>query len=383
MDNNTRIFKKGEHLFKAGDKVTTVFAIQSGSVSVYLPRPKQNIEMYVAGNSQFIGEHALFGVATHTFSAVATSETKVFEVPADFMKGQIEACSQMVKIFAKSMGERSKFLTNELKSYRLERDNSPCPADQVAKAFGVFFHVAHHLGKMDAKTKKTTADWRQMKSYAQRVFMEPTKRLEQVLNIFVKLKYAEIQMVKSEDDPKAPEELGYIHISDLTVVEQFFEYYQYYFFKSGKSDLLKVDETCYQLVNVILREAEQNPSDRNGVTRIDYSKIVEASKKDLGINLNNTHFERLEQKGLYVKRATQEKGGVVLSFDTPEFNRVFLSWKILREIDKWNERGFVDIHEIEVVRRIGNSSGKTCISCGGEILESNRFCPGCGAKLAA
>lgn len=380
--DNTKLFKKGEHLFKAGDKITAVYAIQSGSVTLYLPRPKQNIEMYVVGNSQFIGEQALFGMTTHVFSAQATQDTKVFEVPVDFMKSQIEATSNMVKLYARSMGERSKYLTNELKSYRLERDNSPCPADTVPRAFAVFYHVARYLGKIDPKTNRTTVDWRQMRSYCQRVFMEPIKRLEQVLNIMVKLKVVELQMVKNEEDPKRPiEELGFIHVSNIHQIEQFFEFYQHLFFK-GKNDLLKIDEACYQVLNIIMKEVGETPPDKKGTSKIYYAKFGEAIKRDLGIPLTNLQFERLEQKGLFVKRATESNNEVMISFDNPEFVKTLFSWKVLREIDKWNEKGFVDVREVEVVKKLVEGK-KKCASCQTDIEATNKFCPGCGTKVAA
>jgi len=382
---NTRVFKKGEHLFKSGDKVTSIFAIQTGSVSVYVPRPKQNIEIYVAGNNQFVGEQGLHGVKNHLFSAVATSETKVFEIPLDFMKGQIESASQMLKLYAKSMGERCKFLTTELKSYRMERDNSPCPLDTVPKAFGVFYHVAHHLGNYDEKTKKTVVDWRQMRLYSHKVFQEPLRRLEGVLNIFIKLKLVEPQILKNEEDPKAGEELAYIHVTGIEKIYEFFDYYQHYFFKSGKADLLRVDEPSYMILSVLMKEAENNPPDNKGVCRVSYPLFTEAIKNELGIQLANLHFDRLEQKGLFVKRAALQDGGeVIISFDFHEFARTHFSWKVLREIDKWNDRGYVDVKEVEVIKKLVTEPGtKTCTACNGTIQESNKFCPSCGIKLAA
>ncbi|MGE3975021.1 MAG: cyclic nucleotide-binding domain-containing protein [Bdellovibrionales bacterium] len=380
---NTKVFKKGEYLFKMGDKANCLYVIQSGSVSVHTPRAKQNIEIYLAGNSQMVGEQSLTGATNHLYSAVALTETKVFEIPADVLRAQIEASSQMVKVLSKSLTERMKNISAELKSFKLERDNSPCPQEFVPKLFGTFYHISKHLGK-PGKDNKWTVDWRALKSYAQKVFLEQPKKIEQVLNIFVKLKLIELQMVKNEDDPKAVEELGYIHISELILIEQFFEYFQYYFYKSGKADLLKVDETCFELVSAILKEAAGEKPDRHGACRFDYSKFMDNVKKNVGLNLNNTHFERLEQKGLYVKRATQDGGGVMLSFDFNEFHRTFFSWRVLREIDRWNEKGFVDPNEEEQRKIVSlNRDGPECPSCREVLQDKQKFCGNCGMKLVA
>jgi hypothetical protein len=365
-----------------GDKANCLYVIQSGSVNIIVPRPKQNIDIFMAGNSQIIGELALSGATNHLYSAVAITETKVFEIPLELIKSQIESSPQMVKVLSKTLADRVKALCAEIKSFKMERDNSPCPPELVPKVFGVFFHTAKHIGKT-GKDNKWTVDWRSMKSYTQKVFLEQPKKIEQVLNIFIKLKLIEIEMIKSEDDPKAPEELGYIHIAQLQPIEQFFEYYQYYLYKSGKADLLKVDENCFELVSGMLKEAESQPPDRHGVCRVDYSKFMENMKKHSNLTINNNHFERLEQKGLYVKRATQDGGGVILSFDFEEFTRTFFSWKVIKEIDRWNEKGFVDPNEKEQQKKVVVIGGAECPSCQSSVHESQKFCGNCGFKMAA
>jgi hypothetical protein len=36
-----------------------------------------------------------------------------------------------------------------------------------------------------------------------------------------------------------------------------------------------------------------------------------------------------------------------LQYELKEYRSVYFSWKILREIEKWNEKGFVDMDEKE------------------------------------
>ncbi|MFL5812219.1 MAG: Crp/Fnr family transcriptional regulator, partial [Bdellovibrionia bacterium] len=74
MSQYLKTLKKGELLFNEGDKATTVYLVQSGLISVYLQRPKKNIEIYQVAGSQVLGEHALFGSPQQPFSAVALNE---------------------------------------------------------------------------------------------------------------------------------------------------------------------------------------------------------------------------------------------------------------------------------------------------------------------
>ncbi|RYZ77225.1 MAG: cyclic nucleotide-binding domain-containing protein, partial [Proteobacteria bacterium] len=54
-----KIFKKGETLFREGEKSQNVFFIQSGQVALTLQRQKQTIELCVLGANQIAGEHGL------------------------------------------------------------------------------------------------------------------------------------------------------------------------------------------------------------------------------------------------------------------------------------------------------------------------------------
>jgi hypothetical protein len=51
-------------------------------------------------------------------------------------------------------------------------------------------------------------------------------RLECAVNILVRLGYARLQFIPCETDPDAPDELGYVHFSNLDVVKSFYEYFR-------------------------------------------------------------------------------------------------------------------------------------------------------------
>ncbi len=378
--SNVRVFKKGEALFKEGDKIQSLFLIQSGSVSVFLQRPKQRIELFQVGNNQVLGESALSGGAQYNASAIAVVETKVVEVPVDPMKSQIESLSQLNKLLIKSLVDKQKVAFNELRSLKMEKDNNPCPSDVTAKVFGSIFHTAKHKG--ENKNNQIVVNWITFRNYTSRIFGEPFKRVEQALNILIKLKLASIQMVKNEDDPEAPEEPGSVTFFDLEPIEMFFEYFQYYHFKSGKEDLLKTDDTCMQLVYAILHFTKDEKLDRFGAVRVNYPKLVEAIKTEFSFNVVADHFGLLETKGLLVKRQSADDG-VFISFDLREWQKTFHVWKVLREVERWNEKGLVDMTEnIEFFKK-KKAGEAACPSCKQAISENHKFCANCGFKLAA
>lgn len=378
--SNQKVYKKGEVLFKDGDKITNVVFIQSGSVNQCLIRGKKNIDLFQLGANQVLGESVIAGIGTHQTAAIATTETKTLEIPVDVFKQQHEGAPQFLKMVIKSLADRLKLAINEVRSSKMEKDSSPCPEENVPRVYGSIFFTAKHKGEKQ-KDGKTEVEWHLMKAYAQRIFGESQKRMEQALNILVKLKLASYNMGKLPEDPEGPDVIQQVIINDLNIVESFFEFYQYYHYKPGKGDILRYEESVANLVEVFLKCVEGVQPDRFGVVSVPYTTVQEEVKKQLGINLNNDHFGRLEQKGVMSKRRNIEGKGVFLEFEIKEYKNIFFSWKILREIDKWNEKGFVDMDEKEEKKK--KAEGPVCPQCAATIQAAQKFCGECGAKITA
>lgn len=378
-----KIYKRGEVIYREGEKSGTLYLIQSGQVSLQLIRSKP-IELFVLGANQVIGDHALSGQATHPHSAVATAETKILELPLEAVRSQIDAGSQVLKMLTKSFADRTKLLHNELKSIRMERDSQACPPDQTAKVFGTVFHVANHKG-LKEKDGSTRVSWLLMRQYAQRVFLESPKRMESAVSIFVKLGLAKFEIQKNEEDPEAPDEIGAVLFRDLAFVEWVFEHWQYYYFKGGKTDFLKTDEKVMQVVGALVDYASGLEPDRNGFVRLEFSSVVERFKEESGTQLNADYFGVIEQKGIFIKRSAIESG-VQLQFEIKELIRWNRIWTVLKEVEKWNEKGFVDLDEPAFDPRKfkkANSSGLQCPSCGHGYEGNPKFCSECGFKFTA
>jgi hypothetical protein len=379
-----RVVKKGEVLFKEGDKIQNIQLIQTGAVNLVIQRPKKNIELMNLGASQVLGEQALAGAGVYPYTAIATTETKVIEIPVEAFRQTVDSAPQMLKVLIKSAVDRVKNLTNEVKSKKMETDSIPCPEDQIAKVFGVLFHSARHKGTKEEKNpNKVVVDWTSLKQYSQRVFGESPKRLEQSLCLLVKLKLATFEMGRPPEDPEGQEQIMKVHLHELSIIEAFFEFYQYYYFKGGaKSEVLKVDDTCTNILNGLITVSEGLDLDRFGVVTLDFQKTVDRFKQEFGIQLNSDHFLRLETKGIFCKRQARQDGTVVLQFELKEFKTTQKIWKIIKEIDKWNEKGFVDMTEDEIKAK-KKSDDTACPECGSAIAPQAKFCSECGHKILA
>jgi rRNA maturation endonuclease Nob1 len=74
----------------------------------------------------------------------------------------------------------------------------------------------------------------------------------------------------------------------------------------------------------------------------------------------------------------------MLQFDKKEFEVQINMWGIIREIDKLNEKGIVDMSDIDEgpkkkAQMIEN--GLECTQCKTVIMADSKFCSECGAKV--
>lgn len=378
--SSVKVLKKGEYLFRESDKISSVWVVQSGQISICIQKNKKNIEIMTVGTGYVFADLAILGIPQYNYSAMAIGEVKLAEIPLESFKQQYETLHQINKTFIKSLADRLKWTMNEVKTSKLEKDPLPCSDEAVPKIFGVIYHVMNYKGAKEGDRSKL--DWMTLRQYSQRIFGESIRRLEQALLLLVKLKMGEYVMGVNPDDPDGQEEIQGFVLYDVKAIEVFFEFYQYYYYKGGRSELLKFDEGNFNTVRLLCMAYEGVVPDKFGVASRDFAEVTEFFK-DYGVNLGAGHFTSLEAKGLFCKRKPVADGKVHLQFEIAEFRNQLGIWRIVREIDKWNEKGFVDVKDLEEEpRKRKVIDGVECTSCNAIMATGSKFCSDCGAKLA-
>jgi CRP-like cAMP-binding protein len=325
----TRNLKAGETLLKPGDKLNSVYIVQSGRISICQPKGGKMVEISQMRAPETIGDECVFGPMPWQLSALAIRDSVIVEIPVEMLQEQINKGNPNQKALLKAFSDRVKTTFAELKTLQTNREVMPCPADNTAKVFGVVFHTARAVGAASDSGGPTVADWVQFKKYAFEVFDESVVRLEDAVNVLAKLGYVKLVGDK-------------IHLNDMKQIEAFFDYYGNYHFKGGYSDLLKTNAKMQKVTEEFLRVADAYPVDRGGNAHLPYKDTIDAMKKVMGNSFEADQLFRLEQKGLFIKRVSTQDGGT-LSFYRPDFEQMMLNWKILRELEIWNEKGFVEL----------------------------------------
>lgn len=380
--SDAKVIKKGQFLFKAGEKIQSVYVIQSGQVNVCVQKNNKIFDIMTVGNGYVFADLVVLGTGVYLYSGLAQQELTVNEIPVDVFKAQYEALSPVHKSFIKTMADRLKWSVNEVKNAKQEKSALPCPDESIPRVFGSIFHVLNHKGlKEDAKAK---VDWNTLKNYSQRIFGESPKRVEQITQILVKLKLGAYMMgrdpISADQDGPETEILGF-QCFDLPALEAFFEFYQYYYYKGGKSELLRYDEANFNTLRLLLMAYADVTPDKFGVVSKEFNSVVDFFK-EYGVSLGAGHFTALEAKGLFCKRKSADNK-VFLQFDMKEFAVQIDIWSLIREIDRLNERGFVEMNEADDAPRKKTviENGIECTSCKTILSLESKFCSECGTKV--
>lgn len=380
--SGVKVLKKGEYLFKEGEKIQAVWILQSGQVSLCLQKNKKNIEIMTVGPGYVFADLVVQGVLTYNYSAMVTNEVKAVEVPLDTFKQQFDALHPVHKTFVKGLSDKLKWTMGEIKSTRFEKDPAPCPDDCIPQVFGAIFHVLNYKGLKEG-TNSAKIEWQTLRQYAQRVFGESPRRLENAIQILVKLNLADYILGKSPEDPEGKDEIQGLSLKDLSGLEAFVEFYQYYYYKGGKSEFLKFDESIYNTLRILVLAYQEIEADRFGIVSKDFAEVTDIFK-EYGVSLGAGHFTSLESKGLFCKRKPLANGKITLQFELKEFKTQQDIWKMIREIDRWNEKGFIDMSDIDHgPKKVKTVDGVECDECHAVMVAQAKFCSECGAKLVS
>ncbi len=380
--SDAKVVKKGQFLFKAGDKIQSVFVIQSGQVNVCIQKNNKIFDIMTVGNGYVFGDLVVLGTAVYLYSGLVQQELTVTEIPLDVFKAQYEILAPVHKTFIKTMADRLKWSINEVKNAKQEKSALPCSDEAIPRVFGAIFHILNHKGLKDGS--KAKVDWNTLKNYSQRIFGESPKRVEQATQILVKLKQGDYMMGRDPANPdhEGPEtEILGFQCFDISALEAFFEFYQYYYYKGGKSELLRYDEANFNTLRLLLMAYADVAPDKYGMASKEFNHVVEYFK-DYGVSLGAGHFTALEAKGLFCKRKSIENK-VYLQFDVKEFAVQIEIWSLIREIDRLNERGFVEMNEADdgPKKKVVISNGIECSSCKTVLALESKFCNECGTKV--
>lgn len=380
-----RRIKKGEVLFVEGDVPDKFIFVLSGKIQLYVERSGKKIEIGTLTTGQILGEQSLFQAGKYTYAAEAMQESQIVEWSMDYIKTYMESLNTQMQKVVKAMADEIKNSRFHLRNSKMENDKMPCPPASIPKLCVILQFIAQNskstqLAPAGSVNQNVKIDWGTLKLYTTRFFTESVPRIRAFCEVLKKLGYAELHFVKVEGE----EELGSVELFNMKLIEDFAEFYQYQLYRGQKSEQIEVEALPLKCVKVLNQLATGKPKDHRGAVTVSYQDFQDSFKKLYNQDIKGTHFEALEKKGLFVKRTQTKDQQQNIAFDQEEFARMEHFWRILSEIQRWNEKGSVDMNEKEITAaEPAAAGGIKCGGCSGDIGKDHKFCPNCGMKLAA
>ena len=340
-----RNYSRGENFLKPGQRLQHITILRSGDVGAFHLKGDHLTSITRFKAPEIIGEEAVGGAVQCPHSIIALSDVQVIEIAGEEIRELIPNLEPMLQLFLKGLTERARASGAMVRELGNQRQQLACSPEQTAKAFGVVLHTARALN-LDAPANpgvdQSTSSWAEFKRFAFEVFQEPVLRLEETVRILSKLGYARLEQPRSE-------ELGRLHLLNSLQIENFCDYYRYYYFKGGNAELLKTNAKMTRLTEEFLKFSEAYPVDRSGNVSMPFKATMDALKGALGKTFEADQLSRLEQKGLYMKRTADGSGGT-LAFFKADYLQMLLNWRILQEVELWNKNGFVEMSDLEPLR---------------------------------
>lgn len=223
-EKELKALRRGEVVYQQDEPIPTSYLIKSGLASLALMKNGQAIDLGKAGSGHIIGEERLWGDEFSSCQIVVENEIKLEPINLKQALAPAEASNPFLRLFLRSLIDKQKTWWSLLLKSRAKGDTTPCPIDKIVKLFAVIYHVSSYIG--EKKNGGITVVWPTFKKYCQRVFLESPVRLEAAVYILVRAGAAKLEMIPCETDPDAPDELGFVHFTDLERVKKFYEWYR-------------------------------------------------------------------------------------------------------------------------------------------------------------
>lgn len=118
MKQYGKTFKKGEYLFREGDKADYAYMIYKGSVDINKSTGDKLQRISNLGESEFVGEMALISGGVRSASAVAAQDCECIRMDRESFENLLKEnhlfAIQVVKMLSKRLHETDKALAEAL-----------------------------------------------------------------------------------------------------------------------------------------------------------------------------------------------------------------------------------------------------------------------------
>ena len=119
IDDEVKVYKKDQIIFKEGDKPQKLYIVKSGKIICLKKSKERLIPINVISDKSLIGEEALILGEPHTYSSIAMEETAVIEVPAKTITAVIKVAPPWLAGLLKTLSDRINETSSIVSDHRI------------------------------------------------------------------------------------------------------------------------------------------------------------------------------------------------------------------------------------------------------------------------
>lgn len=106
LDDDVKVYKKDEVIFKEGDKPAKLYILKSGKVICLKKSKERLIPVNFVTDKSLVGEESLVAGETHSYSAIAVEETCMIEIQAKTITAVMKVAPAWLSGLLKTLSER-------------------------------------------------------------------------------------------------------------------------------------------------------------------------------------------------------------------------------------------------------------------------------------
>ncbi len=171
---NTRVVRSGEVLFREGDKADCAYIIESGELEISTHSEGQSVIICRLAAGEIVGEMGVIDSAPRTATATALGETRLMVVTRDQLTERIAQADPILKLLVKILLDRYRSGLNKVKGDigLSERDEELFSEDIVGE------YIRHGIDKIRLEAElKEALKQQQLKVFYQPLLDIPTRQV--------------------------------------------------------------------------------------------------------------------------------------------------------------------------------------------------------------
>ncbi len=319
--------ERDHYLFREGDPPDAMYVIKSGKFAVVKTKQTSEIVLAEIGPGAMVGEMAFFDNKPRSASVKALKDSEVIALPYKALHAQFQNFPEWCKAIMRTVNDHLRNANQRIKQLEKNEasDDELFPPHTITKLVSILNLVAAKYGKQSEEDKGLVVNGALLRNYTIQVFQEATHKMQKLMNVLM-----ELQLMKVEDIGEGRQK---IVIFKPDFLFAFTEWYNDWLFKK-ESDRIVIKEEEIKLLKGVLHFAKMTEPNDKSLRKVSLTGIQNDSMKELGYLIKTEEINPLVEKKLVSEPLMEEGGGLTITVQTEELEKITPFWEIIYTLGK-------------------------------------------------